>query len=76
MPDGRNDGAAQVVAAIDRLAAATLAAALVSPGDTSEKVSNTYQGVLAGVIREDRDLEAKFKQLEEIMAKRTGAPSS
>ena len=54
MPDERDDAVAQIVAAIDRLAAATLAAALVSPSDTSEKVSNTYQGVLAGVIHEDR----------------------
>ena len=56
----------RLVAAIDRLAAATLAAALVRSDFPAQKVHDTSKYVLDSVIHEDRDMKANsrlFKQL-------------
>lgn len=55
----------RLIAAIDRLAAATLAAALVEPDWPSKKVDDTYLGVLNGTIHEGRDLKELMNRLNQ-----------
>jgi hypothetical protein len=54
----------RLIAAIDRLAAATLTAALIDPGFTAQKVEDTFHGVLDNTIHEGRTLKGMLDALK------------
>ena len=65
------DNNADLVAAIDRLAAATLTAALVQPDFSAQKVQDTYKHVLDSVIHEGRDLAAKVAAVQAMIGQKS-----
>jgi hypothetical protein len=66
MADEPEEAIDRLIAALDRLSAATLAAALIDPTFPAQKVNDTFHGVLEHTIHDDRKLKAMFDNLKRI----------